>query len=442
MGMTLALFVSGITCYRWLRLQLPVPDAERGALLYAGFPYVLLLIYYSFGHTHLWAIALFPFLLEAAHEMTQKDWHAIPKLSIAYALLCLTHLPSLIVFGAVPCLYVIVFTPRERRISAAILAVLAGVLGTGLAAVYLLPLIQNRPYLTSDHFITGKFFYANNFLDMQSFEGLFLVIVPLIILCSELPSKIRRQQIAKPVLFWVVVLAVYVFMVLPLSKPLWNILPPLQNLQFPFRFFTGMLPGVVFIAACWLPHVKSQSFYKMLFLATMVWCVVVSSAMVFTREISPAVAPILASDFTPLAASVQTHWMADEGVDEPMHMPKQYLAMKPAEFAEGKGRVSITSRGPRIIMLHAEVDSPEAIITLRHFYFPGWLAEPEGLKVEPHKGLLSLRLPHGSHDVTLRVPWFAGEREGTIVSLCTILLLGGLIVAARLRKRPSPDSIL
>ena len=104
-------------------------------------------------------------------------------------------------------------------------------------------------------------------------------------------------------------------------------------------------------------------------------------------------------------------------------------------FVAGNGNASLISQAPRSIQLHAEVDSPEATIALRRFYFPGWKAEAEAMVIEPRKGLLTVRLPHGIHEVSLRQPWFDGERIGTIISLCSLITLIGWMMVSRHNKK-------
>jgi hypothetical protein len=76
-AMQAGIFLAGINCYRWLRLFFNTNKAQNGALVYAGFPYILIFIYLSFGMSHIWAIALLPLLLKAAHELPERDWREV-----------------------------------------------------------------------------------------------------------------------------------------------------------------------------------------------------------------------------------------------------------------------------------------------------------------------------------------------------------------------------
>jgi hypothetical protein len=436
-GMGIALFIAGITSYRWLRLQLTTADAERGALLYAGFPYLLVIIYFAFGFPQIWAMAIFPFLLEASHELLQKSWVAVPKLALAFAALFLTHLPSVVIFSAVPCLYIVVFAAPRQRLSCLGLVMLSVTLAAGLTAIYWMPLVQNHAFIRLQSFTSGRFFYANNFSNIYAFVGFLLVIVPLAFLGYFLCRENGACVLDKPVRFWLTILTGYVFMVLPLSRPLWALLPPLQNLQFPFRFYTGMVPGAVYVATRWLSHLKEKSLYKILFVPVLLCVSVVSSQRLFTHTEDPAVTPVLTYNLTPfIAGQMQTIWAQHENYpreDFMYELPGKYSSMPVAELSQGEGSVTGNIQSPRRINLHADITSAKASIAIRQFYFPGWQVVPESIKIEPDKeGLLSFVLTHGKHDITLQATW-KGEREGLLISVLSLLLI--VVIAVKSNRQ-------
>jgi hypothetical protein len=375
-------------------------------------------------------------LLEAADNLTNKGWRAIPKLSIGYALLCFTHLPSTVIFSAIPLIYIAVFSARGRRFISVILGLIAAAIGVCLSAVYLLPLIQNQPYIRTDNFVSGRFSYVNNFFSSYSAVGFLLVIFPLIALYYGLPKIHKQQLFNAPVRFWVIMLGALSFMVLPLSRPLWDLLPPLQNLQFPFRFFTGMLPGAVFIAALWLPQNRIKFLYKILFPVILICVSITISKAVFTHEIAAGVKPVIGYNLTPFGKGyMQTKWLPSEDAvtktDYMYSLPRLYQAMPYARLSEGKGSISLLTQTPRTIKLSADIDSANALAVIKQFYFPGWHITPETIKIEPNKeGLLSFQLPRGKHEIILHAAW-KGEREGTIISLVALLLVAMIAMAAK-----------
>lgn len=443
LGMQLALVACGITCWRWLKRHAGDDAAQKGAVLYAGFPYVIILIYFSFPIGQLWALALYPFLLEAVHDLMEKPARGLLKLSLGYALLFLTHLPSAVVFAAVPIAYA-GFLAGKKRIFSVLMIVAAAAWGAAIAALYLLPAAANKIYVRSDEFISGKFAFAANFYHVQSAFGLMLVVLPLLGLYLELPRAMRQQPFAPALRFSFLVVAVCAYMLLPISDPVWKLLPVLPYLQFPYRFYNAMLPAVVLIAVFWLPYVKSRRFYfwasalmlafggayahEGLFLPD-------KNAPVYNYRTLFGKQSLSIEDILRLKRIVQpeyqTKWMDEAGVNA-MQMDDKF-SLPQASLAEGKGNVSVSEWSPRRVTLHADIISPEARLVIRRFYFPGW--KEDGSAVEPYRALLSAQLPRGSHDLRFTLPYFDGERLGLRISAAAgILWLLTLIAFQRRRQ--------
>jgi hypothetical protein len=355
----------------------------------------------------------------------------LPRLSLAYALLCSTHLPSIVMFACVPCLYVLVFSPKGKRIFYAGLACFFALLGIGLVAVCLLPAFLNKNYIAAEHFLDGNLVYANDFLDTYSQLGIVAVVLPLIVLYMELPKNMRKELITPNVKFWIAIESAFFFMVMPLSKPIWDAIPALQHLQFPFRFLLAMQLGAVFIAIQWLPYTRSKYVYKGLFVAGLVCAAIYSSEIAFFAKPSP-VAVILKNNLL-ARPEYQTRWMEKEDIDFRTNVPKRFLDMKSANIIEGKGTASIVEQGSRTIMLHSDITSREARVNVQRFYFPGWQTEGNSIAVSHDDALISVRLPKGSHDITLVLPWFAGEREGMIISIGAFITLWTIYAFSRLQ---------
>lgn len=431
--MWLALVAAGTGCYGWLRGLLGEKQAQAGALIYAGFPYLLILIYFSFGLSQLWAIALFPPLLHMAGWLAERRLSGFFGLALGYGLLCLAHLPSFMVFAAVPPVYVAAMATggiaaRARLLGAAFLALL---LGLALASLYWLPAMLNKPFIISDGFTGGKFHYAQNFTQMMPVIAFSIIFLPLLGLFMELPRGRRRAFLTRPVTFWLWVMAGLLFMVSPLSMPLWERLPPLQYLQFPFRFFVGMLPGVAYIAAGWLEQVKARRIYLYLGIFTMVLVVTGSMHHVFRARAEAVLVNLSHGVLT--QPEYHTRWMQQAGIINTQDM-LNLMPLPSVRVEQGRAGVAGLSSGNRSLMFEANVESAHARLVFRRFYFPGWQSNVG--EIQEHGGLLALALPQGDHKVILSLPYYAGEREGMIISaLALALWAGGLIFSLSRRPR-------
>jgi hypothetical protein len=113
------------------------------------------------------------------------------------------------------------------------------------------------------------------------------------------------------------------------------------------------------------------------------------------------------------------------------NLPPELPAMPPVTMVDGKGDVSVVSQHSRRIVLHTRIDSAEATVVLKLFYSPGWLADIPGVTIAPLHALLALKIPRGTHDITLILPWFAGECEGLFITLTAAGVLLGMTIASR-----------
>jgi hypothetical protein len=427
-----ALFVAGITSYRWLSRYFPRKEAEQGALIYATFPYTILYIYASFGLAHIWALALLPFALEAAHDMTQAGWRAMPKLAVSYALLALTHLPTTLVFAAIPCLYVFHFS-KKSKFTYFTYALLAGLLGAGLAAIYLLPAVANKAFVTSEHFLDGQLVYYQNFYNTRFGFGVFLIILPMLGFFVELPRRMKWRQ-ASGTKFWLIICGGLFFMTTEFSMPIWHILPPLQYLQFPFRFFSAMLPAVLFIVVSWLPYVKSKGFYG--YASVIACCSLIYFSSYHYFLASDKYSRNITQHNIIIAPEYRTPWSEAAKLDNPRELPQSYISLPAATLEEGRGDVALVSQTARTIVLKTTIRSDTARIAIKRFYFPGWIADNPAITIGESNALLAIDVPKGEHTVTLRLPWLKGEREGAALSLMTLIGLAIALFWAKRLSRP------
>jgi hypothetical protein len=92
-----------------------------------------------------------------------------------------------------------------------------------------------------------------------------------------------------------------------------------------------------------------------------------------------------------------------------------------ARVAEGKGSISVEDWGPREISLQADLQT-DCAVHVNQLYYPGWVAEigrggtlADARPSEPD-GLLSFRLPAGSHQVSVRLERSWPEILGRTIS--------------------------
>lgn len=426
LSMQLALCASGITCWLWLRSKLPEKDAQTAGLIYAGFPSLALIIYYDYGVSQLWALAEFPLLLLAAERIGKQGLRAMAPLAMGFTVLALTHLPSTMIFSPIVVFYGAFCALPRQRWNRFILAGFAGLLGAGLAAFFLMPVYANEAYISSKYFLQGNGYYADSFSSLRNLVAVMTILVIILGLFLEVPKK-RRDLFDAETRFWLLVVVTLSFMTSYIALPLWHVLTPLHYLQFSWRMLVGAIPATVYIAIRWLPHVKSKQFF--LWFSGLMFAAngYVTEESLFTPSARP-LGNILQYSFI-LSQEYRTRWMDEHGIGTYKTFPERLHDMQPAEITQGKGNVTVVSSEQRQIHLKADIQSSEAKVRLRRFYFPGWQS------VEPGRdGLMSITVPRGKHDITLTLPWYEGERTGCLISLASLIAWLGLWVFSRRRE--------
>jgi hypothetical protein len=334
---------------------------------------------------------------------------------------------TLVVFIAVPISYAFFMAKPGQRLRRFLLVAAAGVLALMLCAAYLLPMQWNKSLIHAEMFIKGRYDYSQHFWMLHSLFGFLCFVPPLAGLYFEQPKADGKRRLTKALIYWIAIICVLLFFILPCSKFVWDAVIQLQYLQFPMRFYMGMWPGAVFLATAWLPQAKTRIIYPFL-LVMMLGNVSLNSWQTWFNDHAPP-----AGAKTLVGLYFDEHWMP-RWVD-PEHVP----ALPQAAAVEGRGTAKIEEWQPGHIRLHADIQGKEALVALHQFYFPYWQASAG--TPEPFHGLLALRLPSGSRDIDVRFAEsdIAGEPLGRGISLSTLILLAICGWLGRKRK-PNPAS--
>jgi hypothetical protein len=232
-------------------------------------------------------------------------------------------------------------------------------------------------------------------------------------------------------------------MALPVSRPLWELLPFMDLLEFPSRWhgFTlvalGWLGGfAVFALAMWRPRVTpfaASAATALLLLAAVVnlypdkqapgawrW----TPADVVAYEVrSGAVGTTSLGEFNPVWAEAPIGATSPFRDDYPPdHQPDRLPATLPA----GVTAMQIAAATQRH---EFQISTPTAVsLTLDLLYFPGWQATGAGLSPQPVTGLALLHVPAGADQrVTFIYAGTPLERAAGWLSLLTWIGLFGLV---------------
>ncbi|MGC8879682.1 MAG: 6-pyruvoyl-tetrahydropterin synthase-related protein [Anaerolineae bacterium] len=301
----LATIVGGIAMCGFLTQLMGSSAGVVGAVLYMWAPFHLLEIYVRSAFPEYVALALLPVVMWAFTSLVRHpSGTRLAWAGLSYGLLALTHHASLLTLTPFIGVYVLFLAllngwtqrhfhgdDRHRFITLWLLplgrALAAALLGLGLAAVYLLPLVTELQYVKVEQWTAYSYDYRQHFVypsqllspvwgygysgpglqDGMSFQlGVALVALALIgswLTVGDLirgrsgqhgashPERVENQRSTwsrSIALFMLVVAAPAIWLMSPASEALWERLPIASLVQFPWRLL-GMLTFALSITA-------------------------------------------------------------------------------------------------------------------------------------------------------------------------------------------------
>jgi hypothetical protein len=454
----LAVVLSGLSAYLWLRKISDEKSAAVGALVYVAAPYHLAFdLYMRDALAEVFAFVWLPLVMHFARGVREGRKPAAVCLSASYALLVLTHLPTTVIFSAVPVAYVLFTAESGRRIRALFATLGAMALGAGVAAVYLVPALAMRAYVSLGEM--GGHLYYERFVPSVTanplrHEGkiLWCVLTTLALtICAHVAPRGRSAVGRSERGFWLAVACAGVFMLTAASDAVWRLAPALQSVQFPWRFNVVLCLAAAAVAALSL-HSLGETGARAGRVAVGVACVMLAGWIALTSLClwQSYGDRAMAREYT-RGVGV---WVA-LGRDVPEYRPATALSNSPAYFerlarrfcregealaracvVEGEGALEVGLWQPRRVAL--SVSSPRGVvIDARQFYFPGWVARLDGrphpLRPSSPDGLIRLDVPAGDHRVELTLTRAAPELAGEIVSALSLASLLAWALYARRR---------
>ncbi len=441
-GAALGVVISGINAFLWLKEITSRGAALVTAIIYMLMPYYVYDIYGRGAFAESFAFAWMPLILFFAVRVARGSRLAVAGMAVSFAVLCMTHLLTTMMFSPVLLVYVLIISDRTLRLRNLAFTSAATILGSGLSAVYLLPAMTYQNYVWFEEFRTGGVYFEKALLTLSLAIGgsyrYFWFIIPtglVTVACflfsrPNLDEMKRREQA-----FWSGAIAFSIFMMLYVSMPVWYFIRPLQMLQFPWRFNAIIAISILPIIAFAIASAKRPYSVGMKLTTLVIGAFVVYAGINLWRTADLAYQPADAEriEFSAkdekYALDVHALWPRDADrvtladIEEIVaRAPKTDGEPAKAYFADGGGNVGWPKWQPRSINL--ETDSPDGgTLTVSQFYYPGWRARlintNEDLTVQPTHdfvGLITLQVPPGRHSVNLTLEMLWPEFAGWLIS--------------------------
>ncbi len=437
------------------------------------------------------AYGLFPIVLWAFRRLAyRRSLHCLAAAGASYGALMFTHNISALLFTGLLAAYVIVLVVTSVRDSegaatgqivwpASLLVVgLAAALGLALAAFFWVPALSEQSYVQLEHLTTGYFDFHGHFLDLGQLvspeliynynldghpeSGLpfhlglaqaALVAVSLLLAilhwararlkpCAAEEGSTFPRAARWHVGFFAMVFIALAFLMCPYSTWVWEGVPLLPMVQFPWRLLS--LAGLSGSLVCGF-LVRPLANRRRLS-AVVLALVVAAMAFSATLRLAPERMYLDEADLGPQRIFEYEYVTSSIGTTCRYEYLPRWVGDRPwssataASYPETTVPTVVDSGGAQVEVLESsgyrkvlQTDSAvDTTITLGSFYFPGWTAKVDGRDAEvsaaADSGLTRVVVPSGSHRVEVSFGATRRQELAAAVSAWAVGVLALLIV--------------
>lgn len=478
------ILLCGIFMFLWARDLFGERAALVSAVAYMAAPYVLVDALIRGNSPESLALPLFPFLLWVGrHWVLHGSVKSFVAGAVGLAFLSISHNISTFLFAPTLAVYLGALALVSGRGSGIgkrlfrLVALLA--LGLGMAFFYTGGALLEMDQVTLEMSTTTRnndwrynFASPGEILAPVVAEDPTLVNPPLLFRLGWMPlllaalgltglawikgsdARSREQRLH----LWLMALgaAVFLFMALPASQRVWNALPLIDFVQFPWRFVGRAALPVAFLAGVplyWFEHRRPTAGGRWPALIT-----AVAIALLIIEAIPNLYPRICPEEPFPTILTVHNYERITGlvGVDpEGSYFPRT-VRERPtgspleADYAAGRApqrfdesslppgaTIAAVDYSPLGVTLTLDTPTPFAARYLS-FAFPGWSARVNGQSVpitpEDPTGLITFPVPAGNHEVAVR--WGATPLRLALVAFSVLSAAGVVVVALWAGRRP------
>jgi hypothetical protein len=510
--LTFLFFVAaGFATRAFARQFLPASSATVAGVIGAATPYGLFTAYERGAFGELASAAWIPLLLLFALRRTSQfpnysapevslpnadlrlpafdgafDGSAAP-LALVLALTWLTNAPAgvmasyLLAFAALAAAWI------ERALWPILRAIAAAVIGLGLAAFYLVPAAWEQRWIAIQQAVDVGMRISDSWLfarhaspDLQLHDQVLRTASYVFIFTAAFAfgtfavGLIRRKLPAGSRRFWLLLaLLVPIIVVLqfPVTAPIWNFLPKLQFLQFPWRWMLVLgTPYAIFIAAAVPLSTRRGKWLSGLGLSVGVLLLTLCASYFFFQscdsEDEPGAQVAVFKAGTGVEGTDEYAATGSDNYDVPTGLPQGCLVSDPTQpLAESTQSTEDSGDPPawspkqgscndvytalvwkdeyKLLKIDSRHDG---FVILRLRRYPAWAVTvngklfnpPDPARIPPREdGLIVVPVPAGPSAIEVHWTTTLDTLWGRRISLVSLVLLAALWIAER-KARPSP----
>lgn len=418
------------------------------SVLYVFAPYHAIDVYVRGAMNEHWAMAFLPGVCWAVYEIIIKDKPKIKNISVfalLYGCLLLSHNLMAFIFTPVIAIFALlaIWLKKKNFKEKIVKLIIGGLWGFGLAAFFTLPVIAEKKYVHVETMLMGYFNYLAHYVSigkmlftrywgygssgwLQETGMPFQVGFPhwpmsfLIFLLGTYlfwKKKIKKEIYFYFTFFFFLFLS-SMFLVHPRSVFIWNAIPTLAYLQFPWRFLTLTAFAISILGGGAVIFFKKEKSQIICCFILMILTVVLNYSFFRMEKIIPA------TDSQKLFSSKGWNKLQTDAIFDYLPVYAKAPPGGPApdkpEIKEGKAEIASVKKGSDWYEFETNVIEP-AKIQVPVYNFPGWRVLVEGKKTsithDNFLGLITISVPKGEYFVRASLTNTTVRILGNVISL-------------------------
>lgn len=387
-------------CFSWLKKMFSLFAATVATIVFSVIPYWFVDIYVRGSVGEVWAIACF----FAALNFIERKQHIL--LSVVLAILILSHNIMAMLFIPVICIYAYIRNPKS------IIFIFTGIL---MSSYFWFPALVEQKYMTGlnsvnykDHFVQlfqllipswGTGFSVR---EITSSEMSYQIgVIPMLVILLTLFHK--------PTKFFFVLFFSAVILTLEISLPIWNLLPFLQLIQYPWRLLVFILPVTAYLAAT-----VAETYLRWIAAGLSILAVFFSVAYMRPVVYAPRsdmyylTRPEFTDGTSSMGNSFSTIWTG-------------WKKERSFEKITTQSTALISNQHLKLLLYDFTVEAKEdSKITIHTLYFPGWVVSVDGKNTiidYEKQGIIEFYVPAGKHNVMVYFGQTTVRKIGCFLSL-------------------------
>ena len=446
---------AGLSAFAFARRMLPQGSALFAATCYAANPNALLMIYFRSDYAELLASAFFPLLFLAALQLAdvaearrETRLRMLVFFSATFAAVWLSNAPAG-VMATYSMTLLFAWAAVIHRSWTILLRCTAGLtLGFGLAAFYMIPAAYEQRWVNIGQVLSPGLLPSENFMytatnnpEHTSFNYIASTIAAALIVFTGVAAIADRGGLNQSTAhrarhqFWNVFLllaAVATALMLRPSLLVWQLLPKLRFVQFPWRWMSILtVPFIYFLAAAFSrPRLRWLCIIAVAALITGARVFLTQSTWWDDAEFSTLRANIASVEG--FNGTDEYDPIGDDHYNLPARAPRAQI-LPPEEDAANQA-ANATAAPPKIVVERwtperkiVRVESPRpARLALRLLNYPAWQVEVNGARIQPESaedsGQMIVPLPGGQSRIAVCFTRTRDRTLGAIISVSSCLL--------------------